>query len=141
MLSRSDKKDYGVFMEAIDETTENNLDKQNKLKHSISYNSSKGVITEQDIYLYGEINLNDKNDINYLNKFKNAILNPYDISSFIYSNFNYETGDVEANEDGIYKGYQIMNDTLKWFKFNHCIIGKPSRIIIYKYPIRKYGIS
>jgi len=141
MLSRSDKKDYGVFMEPIDEATENNLDKQNKIKKSILYKSSKGVINEQDIYLYGEIDLNNKGDINYLKKFKNAILNPYDISSFIYSKFDYETGNVEADENGIYKGYQIMNDVLKWFKFNHCIIGKPSRIIIYKYPIRKYGLS
>lgn len=140
MLSRSDKKDYGVFMEAISESTEINLDRQNKVKNSITYAASKGVVTNNDIYLYGEINLDNKKDIKYLKKFSSAILNPYDISNFIYSNFNYDTGDVFADDNGIYKGYQIMNEPIKWFKFNYCILGKPKRIIIYKYPIRKYGL-
>jgi hypothetical protein len=47
----------------------------------------------------------------------------------IHSNFNYQEG--YALVEGIAKTYPTF-DIIEWFKYNHCLIGKPARIIIYK---------
>ena len=47
----------------------------------------------------------------------------------IHSNFNYQEG--YALIEGIAKTYPTF-DIIEWFKYNHCLIGKPTRIIIYK---------
>ncbi len=133
LLSRSDKGDYGVFMEAITEETELSIDKQNDVHGSFRYQTSKGQIaTNSNTYLYGEIDLNNPKDIKYLMRFRNAILNSYDYHQWYYTSFKYETGMITANEEGIFKGINFIADPIKWFKYNHCILGKPKRIIIYK---------
>ena len=134
MLSRSDKKDYGVFMEAIDENTEKNFDKQIKLKDCFVYKTLSGSsVSNNAVYLYGEINLNNKEDIRYLDKFKNAILNPYDTGNWYYTSFDYKTGFVFYNENKqAYLGINFVSDYIEWFKQQYCKLGKPKRIIIYK---------
>ena len=133
LLSRSDKHDYGVFMEAITEEIESNIDKQNDLHGSFTYRTLKGQIaTNSNTYLYGEIDLNNPKDIKYLMRFKNAIVNPYDYNRWYYTSFNYETGEIKANPEGIFKGVNFIADPIKWFKYQYCMLGKPKRIIIYK---------
>lgn len=121
-----------IVMEAIDENDEKSLDKQNE-KDNINYFFNNLCLKNKDIVLYGEINLEDKKDIKYLEKYKNIICNPDAISNWIESNFDYEKGTITSNCEGIYKGYQTWQ-FLKWFKYNYCLIGKPKRILIYHYP-------
>ena len=137
LLSRSDKKEYGVFMEIISEKTEKELDRQMNIYNSFTYNNLHGKqIKSSSVYLYGEVNLDSKKDINYLLKFKNAILNPFDSGNCYYTSFDYETGEIQYNEQKqAYLCVNFIDDYLKWFKYNYCIIGKPKRIIIYKYPL------
>ena len=92
-------------MEAIDENDEKSLDKQSE-KDNINYFFNNLCLKNKDIVLYGEINLEDKKDIKYLEKYKNIICNPDAISNWIKSNFDYEKGTIASNCEGIYKGYQ-----------------------------------
>lgn len=121
-----------IVMEAIDENAEKSLDKQSE-KDNINYFFNNFCLKSKDIVLYGEINLDDKKDIKYLEKYKNILCNPDAITNWIKSNFNYEKGTITSNNEGIYKGYQTWQ-FLKWFKYNYCLIGKPKRILIYHYP-------
>lgn len=134
MLSRSDKRDYGVFMEAISEETENNLDKQNDLKGEFIYCNQEGArISSRDVYLYGAIDLNNSKDIQYLNRFNRAILNSYDTGNWYYTSFDYNTGIIIRDAiKQVFLGINFIANPIKWFKFKYCILGKPSRIIIYK---------
>ena len=49
----------------------------------------------------------------------------------IPSRFSYKTGDVYSDREGIFRCHDTW-DKVKWFKFNHLLIGKPERIIIYR---------
>lgn len=130
LLSRSDKNMYGIFMEAITEKVEQQIDKQGG---AFQYRTLDGhIITDTNTYLYGEIDLNNPKDIKYLMRFKNAILNPYDYNQWYYTSFDYDTGEIKANDENIFKGINFIADPIKWFKYKYCILGKPERIIIYK---------
>lgn len=124
-------------MEVINKETEEKLDKQIKISESFIYVNLHGnKIPSSSVYLYGEVDLNKKEDIKYLTKYKRAILNPYNTGNWYYSEFDYETGTVKYNESrNAFIGTNFIADFIKWFKFKYCIIGKPQRIIIYKYPI------
>ena len=137
VLSRSEKQDYLVFMEVINAETEQKLDKQMKLRDSFTYVNLHGnKVPSSSVYLYGEIDLNNKADIKYLTRYKNAILNPYDTGNWYYTTFDYESGDIKYDENcKAFVGTNFVTDFLKWFKYKYCIIGKPQRVIIYKYPV------
>lgn len=137
LLSRSDKGDYGIFMEEISTETEAKIDKQNDIHGSFCYKTFDGfVISNTNTYLYGEIDLNNKKDIKYLMKFGNIILNPYDYHNWYYTSFDYETGNINFDEEQkAWKGINFIADPIKWFKYQYCILGKPKRIIIFKEPI------
>lgn len=64
-----------------------------------------------------------------LNISKKFSLLDTDNGGTIHSNFNYQEG--YALIEGIAKTYPTF-DIIEWFKYNHCLIGKPTRIIIYK---------
>lgn len=85
------------------------------------------VIVKDNIYCYGEININNEEDVNYIKKFN--IINLEDNNS-IHSNYDFETGEV-AIEGNVAKMHDCY-DVIKWFKYNYLLIGKPERIIIYK---------
>ena len=137
LLSRSEKQDYGVFMEVITEDIENKLDKMMNTHGSFIFSNKHGKkIPSSSVYLYGSIDLNNTKDIKYLERYKRAILNPYDISNWYYTSFNYETGEITYNENKqAFIGTNFVYDFLAWFKYHYCIIGKPSHIIIYKVPM------
>lgn len=143
LLSRSEKLDYAVFMEAITEDDEKNIDKQNKENSSFRFKTTAGsIVNNNNTYLYGEINLDNKKDVNYLLKFHKVILNPYDYHNWYYTSFDYETGNIFYNDlRKAYIGINFISDVIKWFKFNYCIIGKPKRIIIYKQPNRRLIVN
>nr|UVN01071.1 MAG: hypothetical protein [Bacteriophage sp.] len=107
-------------MRPITEEDEQNLDKWECI------NVDNKRIDKKDIYCYGEINLSSNDDVEYIKKFS---LLDTDNGGTIHSNFNYQEGC--AIIEGIAKTYPTF-DIIEWFKYNHCLIGKPTRIIIYK---------
>lgn len=82
-------------------------------------------ITRKSIYIYGEVNLDSKDDIDAIKKLN--LSNPE--GNNIHSNFNYEEGVVYYEER---TKFHITFDALEWFKYNYCMLGKPSRIVIYE---------
>ena len=123
-----------VILKPITEEIENKIDAI--VKYGGSIKLDKHIITKNEIYVYGDININSKADIEYLSKFRKLILNPYNMCTFIPSSFNYERG-YYVEVDGQVKGSPFQGDYLKWFKYNYCLIGKPKKIIIYHYPNRR----
>lgn len=125
-LTESIKNKKIVIMEAITEEEEQRIDKSKDYYGSIKYNKNNLVIDSKDIYLYGEVNLNDENDINFIKRF--YLINPE--TSFIYSNFDYDRGVYTTVN--LKPRWCTTFDPIKWFKYNYCLIGKPNRIIIYR---------
>ncbi len=125
-LTESIKNKKIVIMEATTEEEEQRIDKSKDYYGSIRYNKNNLVIDSKDIYLYGEVNLNDENDINFIKRF--YLINPE--TSFIYSNFDYDRGVYTTVN--LKPRWCTTFDPIKWFKYNYCLIGKPNRIIIYR---------
>lgn len=120
-------KYFNVYIEKITEEQENNIDKAINKYGEIKYKiNDKTIIGAKDIYLYGEININDDNDLDQIERY-NLI---DDKGGIIYSNFDYEKGKVTIY-DNIIKCYNTW-DVIDWFKFCYCLIGKPERIIVYR---------
>lgn len=117
-----------VIMESITEEQETIIDKAYKYYGEHRYVTKENtVITGKNIFLYGEVNLNNEDDIDIIEKFP---IVSEDMDNFMYSNFDYEKG-TYTTIDGLSKGHFTCN-RLKWFMYNYCLIGKPDRIIIYK---------
>ena len=118
-----------VVMEAITEEDEKFIDNSAKYYGETHFVKKNGkIIKDADIYVYGEINLNDPNDINIIKHFnmKNEEIN----SNFVHSNFDFEKG-CFTTKDGVAKTYPT-SDALLWFKYNYVLLGKPKRIIVYR---------
>lgn len=121
-----------VVIEPLTEEQENRIDKSSKYFGSIRFERNDGVVVDaKDIYLYGEIDFENLEDCNLIEKFN--LIN--DEGCWIYSNFDYDKSRF-TTIDRHNKCYPTWNPLL-WFKYCHCLIGKPKRIIIYKY--RKHG--
>ena len=90
----------------------------------------KYIIPTRDIFLYGQVDITKDSDCSIVKNSK-IITEEINNAANIPSNFDYETGDVYSDEDNIFKCHDTWNK-LDWFKFNHLLIGKPERIIIYK---------
>ena len=110
-----------TVMRSITEAQEKELDDTEQL--TIDGN----IITKDNIYCYGQFDINNDEDINYVKKFN--IIN-FDESNPVYSGYNFVDGSVTI-EGNIAKTYSCYN-TVEWFKYNYLLIGKPNRIIIYK---------
>lgn len=113
--------DFAV-MRPISEEDEKNIDK------GLRYNTGKEYIDKDRIYMYGEIDFNNKKDIELIKNKK--LLSPEIMSNFIYNTFDYVTG-TATPIDNKYK-FTIEINPINWFKYHHCLIGKPKRIIVYK---------
>lgn len=82
-------------------------------------------ISRKSIYIYGEVNLDSKEDIDTIAKFD--LVSPD--GGTIYSNFDYAKGCATFDE---HVKFRLTYDVLDWFKYNYCLIGKPARIVIYE---------
>ena len=109
-----------TVMRPITEEDEQNLDKWECI------NVDGKRIDKKVIFCYGEINLSSNDDVEYIKKFS---LLDTDNGGTIHSNFNYQEG--YALIEVIAKTIPTF-DIIDLFKYNHCLIGKPTRIIIYK---------
>ena len=110
-----------TVMKEITESQEKELDDLE------SINIDNKIISKDNIYCYGEIDISNKEDIDYLKKFN--IINLDDENS-IHVNYDYEKGNVLI-EGNIAKMSPTWN-VVEWFKYNYLLVGKPKRIIIYK---------
>ena len=118
-----------VYIEPITEEQELRIDNSQKYYNEIRYELKDGtIITSKSIYAYGEINVEDINDINQIKSFN--LINSE--GGIINSNFNYDKG-CSIIKDNVATYYTTW-DPIKWFMYCYCLIGKPNRIIIYKCP-------
>ena len=102
IVARFDKAQIAV-MEAIDEKTEKNIEKLHPW-------------------------FNGKEDCKII---KRILPMSSDIAgNQMRSGFNYESGIVNS-VDGEFRWHPAV-DPIKWFKYNHCLLGKPKRVIVYK---------
>ena len=114
-------RDLAVIKE-ITETDEKNIDK------GLRFNTGTQFIERDKIILYGEIDINNENDIKLI-KNKNLMF-PEIVSNIVYSTFDYKSG-IATPINNVYK-MTIEADPVKWFMYNYCFIGKPKRVIVYK---------
>ncbi len=136
MLARFDRN--ATYMEPITEKDMIILNTKIANKSVTFITRNKKKITNEDILLYGDVNFDNDNDINYINRFKRKLLNPYDYANFYYSTFDYENGTIYKDmKKDVFLGYQLMNDVVKWFKYHYCLIGKPKYFIVYTLPYAK----
>ena len=118
-----------VYIEPITEEQELRIDNSQKYYNEIRHELKDGtIITSKGIYAYGEINVEDINDINQIKSFN--LINSE--GGIINSNFNYDKG-CSIIKDNVATYYTTW-DPIKWFMYCYCLIGKPNRIIIYKCP-------
>ena len=119
-----------LVMESITEEKEAEIDARGDIDEMYFITDSNVKIPAKDIFLYGEIDINNKEDLKLINK-ADIITLEINNAANIPSNFDYETGNVYADRDNIFKCHNTW-DKIKWFKFNHCLLGKPNRVIIYR---------
>lgn len=120
-----------LIMEPISKEQEELIDCNEELHGQTQFITKNNIrIPSKDIFLYGEININNRDDLDLL-KNSDIITKEVNMAANIPSNFNYENGDVYSDSDNIIKTHDTWNK-IDWFKFNHCLIGKPERIIIYR---------
>ena len=120
------KKTFTI-MESLSKEDEDNIEEliENK-RHIYFKNSVGGIVDEDDILTYGEIDLNKESDLNTIMSLK-LINQAYGV--WIPSSFDYETATIKS-VDAIVKQYPTFNPILN-FKYCHCRLGKPKRVIIY----------
>ena len=111
---------YTVMRELTEE-------QEKKLDTFESVKIDDNIIGKDDIYCYGEFDVTNDEDINYIKKLN--IIN-LDSENFVHSDYNFETGKVIV-EGNLAKTHPTW-DVVEWFKYNYLLIGKPKRIIIYK---------
>lgn len=114
-------KEIAIMISISDEQVE-------ELEKNESIVINNKVITRDKIFCYGNIDLNNEEDVSFIKKF-NLITDDY-TSNTIHSGFDYEKA-VAEYEGKIPKTYSI-DDVLLWFKYNYVLIGKPKNILIYK---------
>lgn len=84
-------------------------------------------VPNNDIFFYGEVDLNKEEDLMSIRDFN---LVSRDGTGMIYTRFNYKAGTFDLIDGQVKWG--PTSDPIEWFKFNHCRIGKPKRVIVYK---------
>lgn len=121
-------KPIPVVMEKINEQQEEDIEGYKDKRGEIAFACENGtIIPAKDIYLYGEVDFENEEDISLIKKFN--LIDESD-GCQIHSNFDYDKGTAETIEN-IIKTYPTWN-AVEWFKYCHCLIGKPKRIIVYK---------
>lgn len=129
------RKGYVVIMEPITAKEEEEIDNSSEIYGSIRYVTKDNIIIPaKDIYLYGEVDFNNDDDLNNIRQF-NLINDEDDAYNAVYSNFDFEKG-ICTTINGIIKNHPTWNP-IEWFKFKYVLIGKPKRVIVYRKYIKK----
>lgn len=128
-------KGYVIIIEPIIAKEEEDIDKSSEIYGSIRYITKDNIIIPaKDIYLYGEVDFNNNNDLDNIRQF-GLINDEDDAYNAVYSNFDFEKGTC-TTINGIIKNHPTWNP-VEWFKFKYVLIGKPKRVIVYRKYIKK----
>lgn len=119
-----------LIMEEITEEQEKEIDIRGDIDEIYYITKSNVKVPAKDIFLYGEIDLENHSDLELLRK-ADIITQEVNNAANIPSDFDYETGIVYSDNNDVFKTHDTWNK-LDWFKFNHCLLGKPKRVIIYR---------
>ncbi len=122
------KSGYAIYMKAITEKEEERIDNAPKYYGEKRHVLENGiVIPAKDIYLYGEVDFDNPEDIENIKKYNIIDMNA---TNSIYSNIDWSKGTFTTidNKSKIYSTY----DCVTWFKYCYLLIGRPERIIVYK---------
>lgn len=103
------------------------VEQEIELKENLHIELNGIDISKSSIYCYGSINFNNKEDIEFIERFD--LISREDNANFIHCNYDYEKGTF-PHDKGIAKMLPTLN-AVEWFKYNHLLIGKPERIIVY----------
>lgn len=136
------KENTCIFMEDIDTDTKETLEKRYNLSGPISYVTKAGNrINPRDVILFGDIDLNRKEDINLLNKFENKIWDCLEYPHKRYSKVNFKNGvvskDFDKNEFIVKEEY----DFITWIKYHLTLLHNPKNVIIYKIDKRDLNLK
>lgn len=123
-IKKNDKTISQTIMREL--TKDEELQCEDKSLSHVHVND-KFSIDKRHIILYGEVDLNNPDDIESIKQFCYI---PEDYDAHVHSKFDYERGEFTTIE-GIAKSH-ITFDPVLWFKYNYCLIGKPKKILIYK---------
>lgn len=85
-------------------------------------------IGKQDIRFYGNVDINNKDDVEALKK--HNLVDTNLIHSWMPAEFDYETGTGKV-ENRIPKIAPTI-DPVRWFKYVHCRLGKPEKVVAYR---------
>ena len=85
-----------IVMEEISEEDENNIDRIMTNDNGYFSNKENYMISTRDIFLYGEINLNKKSDINLIEN-TDLIIEDVNNACNIPSNFDYDKGIIYSD--------------------------------------------
>lgn len=110
-----------VILMKLDEKDETLIDAGED--YSLKSINNDITIKNKNILFYGEIDVNNKTDAEIIER-KGCICSIY-TQSLIPSNFNYNNG-----QGG--KTFYPTCSPVDWFKYCHCRIGKPKRVIAFK---------
>lgn len=123
ILSRSEIIKGKTVYTIIEPITE---EQEKEINDNERYIKNDNIIKMDNIYVYGEIDFLNEQDVDYIKKFN--LINFE--GNWIYSNFNYDKG-IYTTIDKKAKGIFTI-DPILWFKYCHCLIGKPKRVIVYR---------
>lgn len=123
--SKGNSNGKGIFMQAITAKEEDKLDR----------------CDQSDIYFYGDIDLDNINDLNNIRKYN--LVNNNNLG-MLYTNFDYDKGCftlvpqlIMGNIENVVK-WGSCDDPVTWFKYNYCLLGKPDKIVVYNASSSEY---
>lgn len=114
--------DTVVLLEPLTIEDETIIDETEVYQSNCSVN-----IPKKDIYFYGEVDPTCIVDQDIIAR--KHLVDDNVAQSWVPTNFDYKTGFGD-------KQGAPTNDSVKWFKYCHCRIGKPKRVIAYKIPVK-----
>lgn len=116
-------------MVGIDDKQEAAIDRAKRIHGEPIYRVGDEVVAKGDsIIMYGDVDVNDKEDANMISQAN--LVNEDNNGNPIPSKFDYDTGTCVAN--GKVQRYFDTTDAVLNFKYHHVLIGKPSKVIVYK---------
>lgn len=119
--------DQVVVMVGITKEQEDTLEQTERLV--LEDEPFNGIeISRKSVICYGEIDIDNEEDVKCIIKFD--LLGHGETDNTVYSNIDFEKGTVSF-EPPYPKDYQTQ-DPILWYRYNHLLIGKPERVLIFK---------
>ncbi len=116
-----------VILVPITAKEEKSIDVNNRF--TLNLNSGDYTIPMDNIYMYGDINPDNDDDLDMI--FNQELIDSNeDTPCFVPSSFDYDKAEIIAI-DNIVKRSPTWKP-IKWFKWNYTLIGKPSKVVCCK---------